>query len=140
MKQRKEIHKFDLKGNYLKSYKSIYYASKDLDIPRGTIYNSIYKYNIVRKKYYFSYKKAIDVLDMCLLNNPLMSEYTGNYDSNRLFRYKVIPDKECILGCKDETYLTESEMIIGYVAPGYKDLSKDEQKIWKELEKEKEVL
>jgi len=44
------------------------------------------------------------------------------------------------LGYKDEAYNTESEMIIGYVTPGYKDLSKDEQKIWKELEKEKEVL
>ena len=129
----KPIYQFDLKGNYLKSYKSIYYASKELDIPRGTIYNSIYKYNIVRKKYYFSYKKAIDVLDMCLLNNPLMSEYTGNYDSNRLFRYKVIPSKECILGCKDETYLTESEMIIGYVAPSYKDLSKEEKIIFDKL-------
>ena len=37
-------------------------------------------------------------------------------------------------------YLSESEMMIGYVAPGYKDLSKDEQEIWNELEKEKEVL
>jgi len=129
----KPIYQFDLKGNYLKSYESIHYASKELDIPRGTIYNSIYKYNIVRKKYYFSYKKAIDVLDMCLLNNPLMSEYTGNYDSNRLFRYKVIPSKECILGCKDETYLTESEMIIGYVAPSYKDLSKEEKIIFDKL-------
>ena len=129
----KPIYQFDLKGNYLKSYESIHYASKELDIPRGTIYNSIYKYNIVRKKYYFSYKKAIDVLDMCLLNNPLMSEYTGNYDSNRLFRYKVIPSKECILGFKDETYLTESEMIIGYVAPSYKDLSKEEKIIFDKL-------
>jgi len=129
----KPIYQFDLKGNYLKSYESIHYASKELDIPRGTIYNSIYKYNIVRKKYYFSYKKAIDVLDMCLLNNPLMSEYTGNYDSNRLFRYKVIPGKECILGCKDETYLTESEMIIGYVAPSYKELSKEEKIIFDKL-------
>ena len=43
------------------------------------------------------------------------------------------------LGYKDESYFSESEMMLGYVAPSYEDLSKDEQEIWKELEKEKVV-
>lgn len=41
------------------------------------------------------------------------------------------------LGKKDESYFTESEMIMGYVAPSYKELSKEEKEIWNELEKEK---
>ena len=41
------------------------------------------------------------------------------------------------LGSKDESYFTESEMIMGYVAPSYKELSKEEKEIWNELEKEK---
>ena len=41
------------------------------------------------------------------------------------------------LGKKDDSYFTESEMIIGYVAPSYKELSKEEKEIWNELEKEK---
>ena len=45
--------------------------------------------------------------------------------------------RKVILGYKDEAYNTESEMIIGYVTPEYKDLSKDEKEIWNELEKEK---
>jgi hypothetical protein len=31
------------------------------------------------------------------------------------------------LGFKDESYFTESEMLLGYVAPTYEELSKDEQ-------------
>tara|TARA_R100000951_G_C2562584_1_gene156114 strand:- start:337 stop:666 length:330 start_codon:yes stop_codon:yes gene_type:complete len=36
------------------------------------------------------------------------------------------------LGSKDESYLTESEMLIGYVAPSYEDLSSEEKKIYDE--------
>ena len=32
---------------------------------------------------------------------------------------------------KDEAYYTEQEMIIGYVAPSYNQLSKEEKEIWK---------
>ena len=56
---------------------------------------------------------------------------------NRINVFREIP-KKVILGVKTEPYyLTESEMMIGYVAPEYKELSKDEQEIWNELEKEK---
>ena len=34
------------------------------------------------------------------------------------------------LGKKDESYFTESEMIMGYVAPSYKELSKEEKQIF----------
>lgn len=61
------------------------------------------------------------------------------YRKNRINTFRNIP-KKVILGYKDEAYNTESEMIIGYVTPEYKDLSKDEKEIWNELEKEKEVL
>ena len=36
------------------------------------------------------------------------------------------------LGSKDESYLTESEMLIGYVAPSYEDLSVEEKIIYDE--------
>jgi len=36
------------------------------------------------------------------------------------------------LGSKDESYLTESEMLIGYIVPGYEDLSKEEKIIYDE--------
>lgn len=36
------------------------------------------------------------------------------------------------LGSKDESYLTESEMLIGYIAPGYEDLSTEEKIIYDE--------
>jgi len=58
---------------------------------------------------------------------------------NRINVFREIP-KKVILGVKTEPYyLTESEIMIGYVAPSYEDLSKDEQEIWNELEKEKVV-
>jgi len=60
------------------------------------------------------------------------------YRKNRINTFREIP-KKVFLGYKDEAYNTESEMIIGYVAPSYKDLSKEEKEIWKELENEKEV-
>ena len=58
---------------------------------------------------------------------------------NRINVFREIP-KKVFLGVKTEPYyLTESEIMIGYVAPEYNELSKDEQEIWNELENEKVV-
>ena len=35
------------------------------------------------------------------------------------------------LGCKNESYLTEEEMINGYIVPKYSELSIAEKEIWK---------
>ena len=132
-KPTKQVYKFDLKGNFLKSYSSKYEAGKQLNIPRATIYNAIYKRNIVRKKWYFSHNRHIDIKDMCLLNNPFLSQYQSNYINNKRFRYKVINNSNEILGHKKESYFTESEMLIGYVAPSYDELSKEEKSIFNKL-------
>ena len=70
---------------------------------------------------------------MCLLNNPLKSQYTGRYKTNIMFRNKSHNIEKCTLGKKDESYFKESEMIIGYVAPSYKKLSKEEKIIFDKL-------
>ena len=39
-------------------------------------------------------------------------------------------------GNKNQTYMTEEEMINGYQAPSYNELSKEEKKIWKQREQQ----
>lgn len=56
-----------------------------------------------------------------------LSQYQSNYINNKRFRYKVINNSSEILGYKKESYFTESEMLIGYVAPSYDELSKEEK-------------
>ena len=39
------------------------------------------------------------------------------------------PSLKVDLGYKDESYFTESEMLIGYVAPSFEELSNEEKKM-----------
>ena len=50
---------------------------------------------------------------------------------NRIKIYS--PALKVDLGFKDESYFTESEMLLGYVAPIYEDLSKDEKLMYNAL-------
>ena len=137
------VYCFDLNGKFLKKYKSVREAAEILEVSVKLINNSVYKYHIVKRKYYFNRNKNINILDMCLKNNPYYADNYASYLRAKMLREKLRRDKnkkESVLGVKTEPYyLSESEMMIGYVAPGYKDLSKDEQEIWNELENEKEV-
>ena len=51
---------------------------------------------------------------------------------NKVNYFRKIPRK-VVICVKDESYFTESEMIIGYVAPNYKELSIDEKIIFDKL-------
>lgn len=77
-----------------------------------------------------------------LRNNKFHKENSVIVKRIKSYRNRIkiyTPALKVDLGYKDESYFSESEMMLGYVAPGYEDLSKDEQEIWKELENEKVV-
>jgi hypothetical protein len=77
-----------------------------------------------------------------LRNNKFHKENSVIVKRIKSYRNRIkiyTPALKVDLGYKDESYFTESEMLLGYVAPSYEDLSKDEQEIWNELEKEKVV-
>ena len=77
-----------------------------------------------------------------LRNNKFHKENSVIVKRIKSYRNRIkiyTPALKVDLGYKDESYFTESEMMLGYLAPSYEDLSKDEQEIWNELEKEKVV-
>ena len=77
-----------------------------------------------------------------LRNNKFHKENSIIVKKIKSYRNRIkiyTPALKVDLGCKDESYFSEEEMMLGYVAPSYEDLSKDEQEIWNELEKEKVV-
>lgn len=77
-----------------------------------------------------------------LRNNKFHKENSVIVKKIKSYRNRIkiyTPALKVDLGYKDESYFSESEMMLGYVAPSYEDLSKDEQEIWNELEKEKVV-
>ena len=45
---------------------------------------------------------------------------------------RAINSQQAVIGSKDESYFSESEMLIGYIVPGYEDLSVEEKKIYDE--------
>ena len=135
----KKVYQFDLDGNFLQEYYSITFASKVLGVSLNSIKNSSRNKHLVNKKFYFSYYSEIDLYNMCLKNNSKHSEISNRFDYNKKYRKKEFKRGSLNLGYKDESYFTESEMMLGYVSPSYEDLSKDEKEIWNELEKEKVV-
>ena len=77
-----------------------------------------------------------------LRNNKFHKENSVIVKRIKSYRNRIkiyTPALKVDLGYKDESYFSESEMMLGYVAPSYEDLSKDEKEIWNELEKEKVV-
>ena len=77
-----------------------------------------------------------------LRNNKFHKENSVIVKRIKSYRNRIkiyTPALKVDLGYKDQSYFTESEMMLGYSAPSYEDLSKDEQEIWNELEKEKVV-
>ena len=65
-----------------------------------------------------------------LRNNKFHKENSVIVKRIKSYRNRIkiyTPALKVDLGYKDESYLTESEMLLGYVAPIYEDLSKDEQ-------------
>tara|TARA_R110000803_G_scaffold59473_1_gene118077 strand:+ start:243 stop:674 length:432 start_codon:yes stop_codon:yes gene_type:complete len=134
------VYCFDLNGKFLKKYNSVREAAELLEVSVRLINNSVYRYHIVKCKYYFNRNKKINILDMRLKNNPYYADNYSSYLRAKMLREKLRRDKtknETVLGHKDTWYLTIAEMELGYVAPEYNDLSKDEKQIWNELEKEK---
>ena len=61
-----------------------------------------------------------------LKNNKFNTEKKIVIKRIRTFRKIHIP-KKADIGFKDESYFSESEMMLGYVEPIYEDLSKEEQ-------------
>ena len=77
-----------------------------------------------------------------LRNNKFHKENSIIVKRIKSYRNRIkiyTPALKVDLGYKDESYFSESEMLLGYVAPNYENLSKDEKEIWNELEKEKVV-
>lgn len=65
-----------------------------------------------------------------LRNNKFHKENSVIVKRIKSYRNRIkiyTPALKVELGFKDESYFTESEMMLGYVAPSYEDLSKDEQ-------------
>jgi hypothetical protein len=65
-----------------------------------------------------------------LRNNKFHKENSVIVKRIKSYRNRIkiyTPALKVDLGYKDESYFTESEMLLGYVAPNYEDLSKDEQ-------------
>jgi hypothetical protein len=67
-----------------------------------------------------------------LKNNKFNTEKKIVIKRIRSFRKIHIPRKAEI-GCKNESYFTESEMMLGYVAPSYEELSNEEKLIYYKL-------
>jgi hypothetical protein len=77
-----------------------------------------------------------------LRNNKFHKENSVIVKRIKSYRNRIkiyTPSLKVDLGYKDESYFSESEMMLGYVSPSYEDLSKDEKEIWNELENEKVV-
>jgi len=77
-----------------------------------------------------------------LRNNKFHKENSIIVKKIKSYRNRIkiyTPALKVDLGYKDFSYFSESEMLLGYVAPSYEELSKEEQEIWNELEKEKVV-
>jgi hypothetical protein len=75
-----------------------------------------------------------------LRNNKFHKENSVIVKRIKSYRNRIkiyTPALKVDLGYKDESYFSEEEMMLGYVAPSYEDLSKDEKEIWNELGKEK---
>jgi len=65
-----------------------------------------------------------------LRNNKFHKENSVIVKRIKSYRNRIkiyTPDLKVDLGYKDESYFTESEMMLGYVAPTFEELSKDEQ-------------
>lgn len=65
-----------------------------------------------------------------LRNNKFHKENSVIVKRIKSYRNRIkiyTPALKVNLGFKEESYFTKSEMLLGYVSPGYEDLSKDEQ-------------
>jgi hypothetical protein len=65
-----------------------------------------------------------------LRNNKFHKENSVIVKRIKSYRNRIkiyTPALKVDFGFKDESYFTESEMLLGYVAPTYEELSKDEQ-------------
>lgn len=65
-----------------------------------------------------------------LRNNKFHKENSVIVKRIKSYRNRIkiyTPALKVDLGFKEESYFTESEMLLGYVAPIYEDLSKEEQ-------------
>jgi len=129
----KKVYQFDLDGNLLQNYYGVTYASKVLGISINSIKNSCRNKHLVSKKFYFSYSDSIDIYNMCLKNNIKHSDVENNFDYNK--KDRIVKTKKGLMnfGYKDESYFSEDEMLLGYVAPSYEYLSKDEKEIFDSL-------
>ncbi len=68
-----------------------------------------------------------------LRNNKFHKENSVIVKRIKSYRNRIkiyTPALKVDLGYKDESYFTESEMMLGYVSPSYEDLSKEEKKMY----------
>ena len=71
-----------------------------------------------------------------LRNNKFHKENSVIVKRIKSYRNRIkiyTPALKVDLGFKEESYFTESEMLLGYVSPGYEDLSKDEKLMYNAL-------
>ena len=71
-----------------------------------------------------------------LRNNKFHKENSVIVKRIKSYRNRIkiyTPALKVDLGFKDESYFTESEMMLGYVTPSYEDLSKEEKIIYDNL-------
>ena len=99
----------------------------------------------VKKQVLELVKKGVDVTPSIILqlrkdfinhrnyiNNKILSSVDAQIYNHRKNRTKEIKNINSVdLGCKNESYLSEEEMIQGYVVPTFNELSESEKEIYK---------
>ena len=94
-------------------------------------------YRILNRQYTYIVGKVIEsnndvvIFDCGKVVNKLDIIYYAGVKFKSLPRYEKEVESTNMLGFKDESYLSEQEMIKGYVAPSYNQLSKEEKELWK---------
>lgn len=111
--------------------------------------------NYVQSKVLELVKKGVDVTPCIVLqlrkdfinhrnnyNNKILAAVDAEISKHRKSKNKVFTKDVTFayFGSKDEAYFSEEEMINGYKAPKYSELSKQEKELWHEKENQNQEL
>lgn len=94
-------------------------------------------YRFLNRQYTYIVGQVIEsnndvvIFDCGKVVNKLDIIYYAGVKFKSLPRYEKEVESTNMLGFKDESYLSEEEMIQGYVVPKYSELSIAEKEIWK---------
>ena len=96
------------------AYKIKHCIEKGIEVDESLLKSLKNEFNVIKTRKAINESKEIE-------------KHIINWRKNR-----AINSEKAIIGSKDESYFTESEQLIGYVAPTYEELSKEEKKMYNE--------